>query len=57
MNNLKRLWSSRTIRLALLQAIVGIAIAFATEYEAVGIVAIIKSVADILIRIDTKTEL
>jgi hypothetical protein len=51
---MKTLLNSRTVQMALVQAISGILVAVLTEMDAVGYVAIVKSVADILLRLDTK---
>lgn len=50
---MKTLLSSRTFQIALIQAISGVLIAVLTEMDLVGYVAIVKSVADILLRLDT----
>jgi hypothetical protein len=50
---LKRWYQSRTIRIAIVQAIIGIFTAILATYpelQAVGIVAIAKSIIDILLR-------
>lgn len=51
---MKTLLQSRTFQLAIIQAISGVLIAYLTEMDMVGYVAIVKSVADILLRLDTK---
>lgn len=48
---------SRTIQLAVAQAVLAIALAIATEYDAESVALIIKSVLDILLRYDTTESL
>ena len=50
---MKQLLKSRTIKLALIQALAGILIAVFTELDLIGYVAIAKSVADIMLRMVT----
>ena len=57
MNKLKRLLKRRTIKVALIQAVLGIAIAFSTEYELAGAVLLLKALLDIVLRADTRKEL
>ena len=54
---MKSLLSSKTFRLALIQALAGGLIIFFTEMDMVGSVAIVKSVADVLLRIVTVDEI
>ena len=53
MEKLKSILMSRTVRLAIAQSIVGIALMIATEYDAPAVILIIKSIGDILLRMDT----
>ena len=49
----KRWYQSKTIRIAIIQALIGIVTAFVSSYpelQAVGIVAVIKSFLDIALR-------
>lgn len=50
-----QLFKSRTIWLAVAQAVSAIAIAVFTELDMVSIAMLIKSLADILLRVDTDT--
>ena len=51
---MKTLFSSKTFRLAIFQAVVGGLIIFFTEMQMVGAVAIVKSFADIALRMVTE---
>lgn len=46
----KTLWKSRTFWLAVLQALAGAVVIFATKYPDVGALVIVKSVLDIAVR-------
>ena len=48
---------SRTVLLAIAQAVVGIVLVVLTEADMAGAAVLVKSVADILLRADTKTPL
>jgi hypothetical protein len=48
-------WKSKTIILAILQAIVGVLVVVLTQYPGVGVIAIVKSAIDVLIRVMTDT--
>ena len=48
---------SRTVLLAIAQAVVGIVLVILTEAEMAGAAVLIKSAADILLRADTKVPL
>jgi|TARA_Y100000310_G_scaffold323878_1_gene384925 hypothetical protein len=50
----KRWFQSKTIGLAILQGVAGVVAAFATEFDTVGWVVVIKSVVDIALRYYTK---
>ena len=50
---MKTLLQSRTVQLALIQAISGGLVIFLTQMDMAGYVVIVKSVADILLRMDT----
>lgn len=54
---MKTLLQSRTFLIALLQAVAGVAIIATTELGYVGVAVIIKSIVDILLRLDTTTEI
>lgn len=49
----KKLWRSRTVKLALAQAIAGILVAVLTEYNEVGAIAVVKSAMDVFLRMET----
>ena len=49
-NQISKFWRSKTIKLALIKAFGGIAIAVFTELDLVGYVAITKSIMDIALR-------
>lgn len=53
----KRLLQSKTIWLAIIQAILGITIAVFTELDMIGYIAIVKSLADIALRYVTKASI
>jgi len=50
----KKLLQSKTVWVAIIQAVVGIAIAVLTDLDLVGYIAIIKSFADVVLRYVTK---
>lgn len=50
---MKTLLSSKTFQIAVIQAIGGLLIVALTQLDAVGYVAIVKSVIDILVRMNT----
>ena len=54
---MKPWYQSRTIRLAVLQALVGIVAAFATEYPLVAPLVVLKSCLDIILRLDTESSI
>lgn len=47
---MKKYYLSKTIRIAALQAILGLLIAFGSEYPEVGGIVLAKSAVDVLIR-------
>ena len=49
----KSLWASKTFWVAVLQASVGVVAAFASAYPEIGTILILKSIADVLLRIAT----
>ena len=55
MANFKKITQSRTFWLAVVQAITGIATVVFTELDMVGTVAVLKSITDIVLRLDTDT--
>lgn len=60
MEILKKILKSRTVKTALLQAVVGILLivqAEKPELDFAGITAVIKSIYDIALRLDTKTSI
>ena len=44
------LWKSKTIRIAIFQALLGLVVAFGTEYPEIGGLVLAKSVLDGIIR-------
>ena len=50
---LKKLWRSKTVKLALAQAVAGILVAVLTEYNEVGAIAVVKSAMDVFLRMET----
>lgn len=50
---MKKWYQSKTIQLAALQALTGLLVAFGTEYPEVGLIAVAKSLLDVLIRLNT----
>lgn len=54
-NSMKSLYSSKTFWLAVVQALIGVIVAFSTAYPALGGLVIAKSIADIILRIVTDT--
>ena len=54
---MKYFLESKTIQIAIIQAILGIAVAVLTEYDMVAYVAVIKSLVDVIIRSMTETKL
>lgn len=55
-NTLKKVISSRTVILAVLQGLIGLAIAVGTEVpelDLAALVVVLKSVVDIILRLDT----
>ena len=57
MNAIIQAFKSRTVLLAIAQAVVGIVLVVLTEADMAGAAVLIKSVADILLRADTKVPL
>ena len=53
---MKSIFTSRTFILAVIQAVTGGLVIFFTELDMAGAVLIIKSLGDILLRLDTKEE-
>ena len=51
--NMKSLFTSRTFWVAVIQAIVGIVVVSLTQLDMVGYVAIVKSIADVILRLVT----
>ena len=51
---MKTIWESKTVWLAVAQAIGGIAIAVFTELEMMGAVLMVKSAVDIMLRMVTE---
>ena len=56
-NILKKALRSKTIRLSLLQALIGLVVIFQTDFPAVGGIAMAKSMLDIYIRTLTTSAL
>ena len=54
---MKTLFQSRTFWIAVAQAVVGILTVALTELDMVAYIAILKSVVDITLRLDTRTEI
>ena len=54
---MKYFLESKTIQIAILQAVLGIAVAVLTEYDMVAYVAVVKSLVDVIIRSMTETKL
>lgn len=54
---MKKWYQSKTIWIAILQAIAGIFVAFSLEYPTAGWLLTAKSIVDILIRISTDKEI
>ena len=50
---MKTFFSSRTVWLALIQAVTGGVVIFLTEMDMVGLVVVAKSVGDIMLRLAT----
>ena len=50
---MEKLLKSRTIRLAFVQALTGFLVVVFTELDMVGYVTLVKSVADVYLRLDT----
>lgn len=57
MKIIKQALKSKTIRIALLQAIIGFVIILQSEYDAVGGIVMVKSVLDMMLRSWTTTSL
>ena len=57
MTQILQAFKSRTVLLAIAQAVVGIVLVVLTEADMAGAAVLIKSVADILLRADTKVPL
>lgn len=55
--NIKKWYQSKTIRIALIQAIAGLLAVFASEYPELGVIAVIKSFVDILLRFTTEEKI
>lgn len=53
MEYIKKLLRSKTVLLAILQAVVGIGVAVLTELDLAGYIIVLKSVADIFMRVIT----
>jgi len=51
---MKTLWQSRTFWLAVIQAVSGVLVVALTELDLVGYAATVKSILDVVLRIDTK---
>ena len=47
---MKPWYKSKTIWIAILQGIVGIAVAVATEYQGLGYLMVVKSIVDVIVR-------
>lgn len=54
---MKPLLQSRTVILAIIQAVSGILIAVFTELDMTAYALIVKSMVDVVLRLDTKTEI
>lgn len=54
---MKHFLESRTIRMAIVQAVAGVVIGVATEFGEVGIVMVMKSILDAYLRWDTDTKI
>lgn len=47
-------WKSKTVILAMLQALVGIVVIMETQFPGLGLIAVVKSIFDIVIRFTTE---
>lgn len=47
---MKPFWKSKTVWIAVLQGVAGVAIAVATNYDAMGVVMVLKTLVDISLR-------
>ncbi len=54
---MKALLKSRTVQVVLIQAMIAILVAVLTELDLAAYVLIVKSIGDILLRLDTKEEI
>ena len=52
---MKNILQSRTVQLAIFQAVTSVAIVIFTEMEMLGLALAIKSMVDVLLRVDTDT--
>ena len=50
---MKSIFQSRTVWLAIIQAVVAVAVAIFTELDMLSVVVVLKSVVDIILRYDT----
>jgi hypothetical protein len=57
MEIIKSLFKSRTVRMALIQALVGLGVVISTELDIAGVALILKSVGDILLRMNTERKI
>lgn len=53
---MKKWYQSKVIWLAILQGIVGVVVAFTTQYPGVGSILIGKSILDMILRVVTDTQ-
>jgi len=49
-SEIKQWWQSKTIQIAMIQAIIGIVVAFTSQYPEMGGLLMVKSVLDIILR-------
>jgi len=50
----KKLWQSKTVWFAIAQAVVSVLVVVLTELDLVGYIGIVKSVADVVLRLITE---
>ena len=54
---MKYFLESKTVQIAIIQAVLGITVAILTEYDMVAYVAVVKSLVDVIVRSMTETKL
>ncbi len=52
--NTKIWYKSKTIQIAILQAVIGVVAVFGTHYPELGYIALVKSVLDVFLRVTTQ---